>query len=611
MFYNSVMKTRLINSQYCNNDMLFKQKQQALGQGKFKKHRIQNSYTITDNTNTNRPAQAISFGGSAVSWLLQSKGLNSLVHTINKNEVAFNAIYSLIIAGMLKPALVLAQTGFDDRDGQMIATKNFVQSFVGSFLGLTIGGGFIKKIYDKMADNLQLLDEKDGVITTVSPNSERAKKVASSVLKREHSHFKYRWENATNKMASANGLWDKTKTFFREIQKSEYIPDKAAIEIKAKSLLSELKPDSGHFKIFKSNEKFTIKLIRNLKDLEQNPSSLRQSAKNCRSQIADSFESLWKNSTGFIISMAKAKISTLLLPIIVAAIFTKRNLENQAQADKLKQQGSSTLLNSKSFKEKQSKFSQVTGKNQNTINFTGDFASKAIDKSALAFEFLATSKAGEHIANTLSKYSKKPSARMGDIESIALTLYWIINTTLSKKIDPDQKLGLNAHTGLVTVVSSLSALAIDAITDPIVNKMETEYAKEINKAISSSCLLSINKEEEITSAIGQIKNSCSKLYDSKGIFEKLEKTVEKCIKNSSLNRPEEIKSTVENLAYSYSKKLSKFKSLLIFTTVVRFIVPVFTVKQSKKLKKYLIELSKKREAKKMQQNNTQETKKVS
>ena len=146
------MKLQLSNSQY-NNDMLFK-KLQTSKQEKSKKYKVQNNY---DKTNMNRPAQAQSFSGSAVSKaskfatsFIESKTINNLIGVVKGNEAAFNAAYALIVAGMLKPGLVLAQTGFNDKDGQMIATKNFLQAFVGFFLGITIGGGFIKKIWDSM-----------------------------------------------------------------------------------------------------------------------------------------------------------------------------------------------------------------------------------------------------------------------------------------------------------------------------------------------------------------------------------------------------------------------------------------------------------------------------
>ena len=107
------MKAQFLNSQY-NNNML-KMKQKSLEQIKLKEHNEQEY----KNEQKYRPAQAISFSGSAISGaqnvlskfgdsFLQSSKVNNLIKYVNKNEAGFNAIYALLISGMLKPALVLA-----------------------------------------------------------------------------------------------------------------------------------------------------------------------------------------------------------------------------------------------------------------------------------------------------------------------------------------------------------------------------------------------------------------------------------------------------------------------------------------------------------------------
>ena len=77
-------------------------------------------------------------------------------------------------------------------------------------------------------------------------------------------------------------------------------------------------------------------------------------------------------------------------------------------------------------------------------------------------------------------------------------------------------------------------------------------------------------------------------------------------KEGILSNEKELKSVIEGLAYKYSKNLSKAKSLLIFTFVVRFLVPVLTVKQSKKIKKRLVAFSKER-AQKNSDNKVKKT----
>jgi len=50
-----------------------------------------------------------------------------------------------------------------------------------------------------------------------------------------------------------------------------------------------------------------------------------------------------------------------------------------------------------------------------------------------------------------------------------------------------------------------------------------------------------------------------------------------------------VNDAIEDLTHSYGKKLSKFKSLTIFTLVVRFLVPVLMVPVSGKIKKKVVE----------------------
>ncbi|MBQ7287266.1 MAG: hypothetical protein IJW73_05850, partial [Candidatus Gastranaerophilales bacterium] len=57
----------------------------------------------------------------------------------------------------------------------------------------------------------------------------------------------------------------------------------------------------------------------------------------------------------------------------------------------------------------------------------------------------------------------------------------------------------------------------------------------------------------------------------------------------------QVKKTIEELSKNYGKKLSKFKSLTIFTLVVRFLVPVLMVPFSGKLKKKIVERAEKRQ----------------
>jgi len=587
------MKLKSLNSPY-NNRNVFLNEHCNLLQNKCKRNKIKDNDGFY---NTNRPAQAISFSGSASSSaqkaakgladkFIESNTINKLVFAINNNEVAFNAIYSLIIAGILKPSLVLAQTGFDDKDGQMIATKNFLQAFVGSFLGFTVGGKFIKNIYDKMDYNLRLLKlNQNGNLEVADIDS--AKSVAKDVLMHENSKFKDKWQNA-KMMASKEEGFSKIKAFFSGIQKTNYKPTEIELEAKAKELIDNFKA-GAHFELLtKKNPEFTKRLVSNMELINLNPSEAKRVLKH-GSQLYDSFESLWKNSTGALTSVAKAKISSMFLPAVVAFLFAKKSLEKEMAENKNVGNFDSVLLNSNKFKQENLKFENILNSktNNNAINFKGKNLDAAIDYSAYIVEKLAMSKGGEKCTDFLSKYVKKPSARMQDVESIGITIYWLLSTHLSKKIDPDQKFGLNAHTALVTLLSSISALVIDSVSDGLINKAEDAYINKINQvADEAKAALKNNDTEKSFEKI--ISDGCSKLYSSKDVIEKLSN------KELLINNEENLKNVIGGLSYKYAKKLSKAKSLLVFTLVVRFLVPVLTVKASKRLKKKLIELTKKR-----------------
>ena len=68
------------------------------------------------------------------------------------------------------------------------------------------------------------------------------------------------------------------------------------------------------------------------------------------------------------------------------------------------------------------------------------------------------------------------------------------------------------------------------------------------------------------------------------------KTIKQLLLNISKNEDcNQVLKQIGELTTNYGKKLSKFKSLTIFTLVVRFLVPVLMVPFSGKLKKKIIE----------------------
>lgn len=554
------------------------------------------------NNTANRPAQAISFGGSALSLtekFVESAPVNKLVNFVDENEVAYNAIYSLFIAGILKPMVVIAQTGDQDKDGQIIATKNFVQAFIGTFLSLTIGGGFVKKIWNNLEANLKLFDiGKDDKLKTVSENSDKAKEIAKDFVIKDHNRIPDKIGQAKKMFNEGSGL-KKVSGFFNGLFRGiDYKPSEEEVSSKAKELVSNF--NKNHKQIFEKNPEYLKKLVKNMKEVELNPISAQNLlGKEQKSQLSDAFSTFWKRSSDVATVIAKAKISSLLLPTVMGILFAKKNA--QAQAKKQEEQAvknSSTLTSSKAYKETEEKFAAFKNGGNKNIAFTG-FVDKALDKSVSVFENAAMSKPGEALVEGVSKLAKKPSARMSDVESIGLTAFWVADTAMSKKIDSDQKLGLSTHNILVTAISSVSALILDAITDPVVDKAKNTYLDKV-KTTASEARAKLKEGADMKEIEKLVSDSTSKLFAGGKVKELLTN------KDNLKLDPKELDSAIENMAFKYGKKLSKFKSLTIFTLVVRFLVPVMTVKLSKKVKAKLIEWSKNRKANK-EQNNVQKT----
>ena len=561
------MKVKLKNS-LINNIMLDNYS------SKFKQKKAE--INTEQNYNNERPARAISFGGSAVSLgqkIIQNKTLNKVTDFVWSNEAAFTAIYSLGLAGIVKPLLILNQKkGSEEKDRQIIATKNFLQAFIGSFMSLTIGGGIIKKAVDIVKNDLKLIDvTKDkGTIklNTVKEDSEHALEVARNLIKQEHKGISYKLKQASNEAKNQTGLQKigaYIKGFFKKIN---YNPSEAEIKVKAKETVNNFK--NSRLKIFEKNSTFVNKIIK-----EELPDYFR---KGSTTTLYEAFESFWKNSTGWITAILKAKISSLLLPGVMAFLFTKNAIDKNKS--KNENYGSfSPLLNNQNFKKENEKFKVALSKKTTPINFTGKVTNTIATGLANLVERASMTKVGEKLVSALG-YFKKPSARMADLESILLTTYWLHNTSNSKKIEPDQKLGLNIQTALVTIVSSLTAALIDKVLDKPMKKLENSYG-EVLEANISSIKDELKNGKAISNLQGEIKEKCSNLAGASAIAKKLVKT--------DLYDESAVKEAVKELTQSYGKKLSKLKSLTIFTLIVRLIIPVLMVPVGGKLKNKLKE----------------------
>ena len=84
-----------------------------------------------------------------------------------------------------------------------------------------------------------------------------------------------------------------------------------------------------------------------------------------------------------------------------------------------------------------------------------------------------------------------------------------------------------------------------------------------------------------------MKENSSNLLNS----EKIVKT----LSNTDLLNKESLEKAIKGLSSTYKKQLSKFKSLTIFTFVVRFLVPVLMVPVSGKIKRKIVERQKQKE----------------
>ena len=577
-----------------------------------------------------RPAQAISFGGSAA----LNKIFNSTVEFVYDNEAAYNAIYSLIIAGMLKPLFVLNMPGSEEKDKQIVATKNFLQAFLGSFLSLTIGGGFIKKAIDVVKNNRNLLELDGNNIKAIDAGSTKALEIAKEALKKEKSGFKFKFNTAKEAVKNLSGT-EKIKEFYKNYSKAEYVPNIDEIAQKSKDIVKNL--ELNHLKEFQKNPGFVKQMMTKFGE---------------PTDYSEAFEIFWKNSTGAATGILKAKIASILLPTVMAFLFAKKNLEKQ---QRIKEATKNSRLN----KEKD-EFRQMMNKKENNISFKGNILSSAIDGTATIIEKAGMSSFGETATKTVSRF-KKPSARMADLESIIITGYWVQNTLRSRKIEPSQKLGLNVHSVLVTIVSSTAAFIIDWALDGLIDKSKENYSKKLKEIVNqienknsyrgigsiignSSDAVKMAIEDEVVHLLdskitpeglkeitdGEITNILNKLKNMRtlegfnldkktlndvivalGNTEPARKEILELSKNmigssdiaKQLSRvigdnEDSINNVIKSLTKQYGKKLSKFKSLTIFTLVVRFLVPVLMVPFSGKLKKKIVEWQEKRAAEK-------------
>lgn len=81
-------------------------------------------------------------------------------------------------------------------------------------------------------------------------------------------------------------------------------------------------------------------------------------------------------------------------------------------------------------------------------------------------------------SDKLVEFTRKlpnPPARWADLESAAVTFFYMWNTWKSDKIDEERKVPSMIQNGAVTIASSFAALAIDEACSPLINKLTMAY----------------------------------------------------------------------------------------------------------------------------------------
>lgn len=155
---------------------------------------------------------------------------------------------------------------------------------------------------------------------------------------------------------------------------------------------------------------------------------------------------------------------------------------------------------------------------------------------------------------------KKPSARMADLASFAITFFYVNNTRKSEKIPEERKMPLMVNNITVTAVSSTMAALIDKASDVFLDRVKGAFYEEkgtevLDKVIKKAPEV-LNKGEKGIKELG--KDILSSKEFRKGLKQ-------------------------------YTKGVEKAKSLTIFAFTVRFLVTVLMVPVAGKIVKIIKE----------------------
>lgn len=222
---------------------------------------------------------------------------------------------------------------------------------------------------------------------------------------------------------------------------------------------------------------------------------------------------------------------------------------------------------------------KISKKAQKAVNPVYDAIT---DKIAVGIGKAAQTNTSKKLVAGLNHF-KKPSARMADLASFAITFFYVNNTRKSKKIDEERKMPLMINNVAVTVVSSTMAALIDKGSDFFLGKLknamvQNKGATALQKVVEKAPEVAEQGEEALVKLSENILNS----------------------------------DTFKQNLKDYTKRVEKAKSLTIFSFTVRFLVTVLMVPVAGKIVQIVKEKSNKEAAaintQKTQENKQNDTK---
>ncbi|MBQ3101507.1 hypothetical protein IJC60_00730 [bacterium] len=214
-----------------------------------------------------------------------------------------------------------------------------------------------------------------------------------------------------------------------------------------------------------------------------------------------------------------------------------------------KLQNGTDFVSIKAAKKGLDKFTSAATKDSKELAGFAKLYDVLTDKIAFTIGKIAPTKPADSIIKGLQHF-KKPTPRMADLASIIYTIKLMTDTSKSKKIEKERKPALIINSALVTAASSTLAMVVDNVTDPILKEMGSRYAK-LDPATFKKAEASIKSQSKLA---------------------------EEWLSNAD-----------------FAKGLSKFKSLSIFTLLVRILVPILSIPITGKITEWFVNRGKEKE----------------